>query len=184
MSEITELLGKATSGTKHSLDEVFSRLHAELKILARSRISSAPNSTLTATALVHEVYLKLIGARKLDLVSQQHFFACAGAAMRQILVDSARASSAEKRGGDQIFVTLTGAGSDIAATETNTQILALDGALDELKLVDENLLELVHLRFFAGLSMEEIAELTARSVRSLHRDWSCARAFLNSRISA
>ncbi len=181
MSEITELLGKAATGTKHSLDEVFGRLHAELKILARSRISSAPNSTLTATALVHELYLKLVGAAKLDLLSRQHFFACAAAAMRQILIDAARASASAKRGGDAAFVTLDRV--DVASSETNTELLALDAAMDELEQIDPGLLELVNLRYFAGMSMHEIAQLTGRSERSLHRDWSCARAFLDARLA-
>ena len=180
MSEITELLGKTVSGTKPSLDEVFSRLHAELKILARSRIGAMPNQTLTATALVHELYLKLIGAEKLDLRSRQHFFACSAAAMRQILVDAARASSSAKRGGEVAFVTLDGV--DIGGSETNIELLALDAAIEELQQVEPDLLELVHLRYFAGMSMQEIAQLSGRSERSLHRDWSCARAFLNARI--
>ena len=180
VSEITELLGQATSGTRNSLDEVFSRLHAELKVLARSRLGGIPNQTLTATALVHELYLKLIGAQNLDLVSRRHFFACAASAMRQILVDAARASSAAKRGGEVAFVTLEGA--DVGDAETHTELLALDVAMKELQQVDPGLLELIHLRYFAGMSMQEIAQLSGRSERSLHRDWSCARAFLNARI--
>lgn len=181
MKEITQLLQEAANESKGSLDEVFRQLHAELKILARSRIRGIPNQTLTATALVHELYLKLIGAQKLDLESRQHFFACAGVAMRQILVDAARSSSAQKRGGDLIFVTLV----DPGGSDSNdaTEILALDQAMEELKEVEPELAELVQLRFFAGLSLQEIAELKGRSARSLQRDWSCARAFLNARMA-
>lgn len=182
MSEITEMLSRAADGDQASLGAVFERLHSELRVLARSRLLGASNQTLSATALVHELYLKLMGAQQLDLGSRQHFFACAGAAMRQILVDAARASSAEKRGGDLHFVTLNEA-LDNVATETHTEMLALDAAMEELGRIDPDLLELVHLRFFAGLSMEAIAKLGGRSVRSLHRDWSCARDFLNARLS-
>lgn len=181
MSEITELLNQANDGTRASLDEVFSRLHAELRVLARNRVQRGPEQTLTATALVHEVYLKLIGAQHLDLVNRQHFFACAAAAMRQILVDSARASSAGKRGGDLQFVTLTGA--NLGEVNTDADMLALDQVLRELERVEPDLMELVQLRFFAGLSMDDIAQLTGRSARSLHRDWSCARAFLGARLA-
>ncbi|HET9031875.1 MAG TPA: ECF-type sigma factor [Dokdonella sp.] len=183
MSEITELLSTSAAGAKGSLDEVFNRLHGELKILARSRIGAAPDQTLTATSLVHEVYLKLIGAQHLDLVSKQHFFACAASAMRQILVDSARAASARKRGGDLQFVTLTGANLDEDGVDTNADMLALDQVLQELERVEPGLMELVQLRFFAGLSMDDIAQLTDRSERSLHRDWSCAKAFLGARLA-
>lgn len=182
MTEITELLNQMDDGSKDVLDRVFALLHAELRVLARSRIRSGPEQTLTATALVHEVYLKLVGARRLELVSRHHFFASAGAAMRQILVDSARASSAEKRGGDFEFITLTG--TNIGDADTDAEILQLDQVLEELRRVEPALMELVQLRFFAGLSMDDIAELTGRSVRSLHRDWSCARAFLNARLAA
>lgn len=182
MSEITELLGEAALGSKSSLNAVFSRLHAELKVLARNRVHAMPNQTLTATALVNELYLKLMGAQKLDLSSRQHFFACAGAAMRQILVDAARASSAEKRGGEFEFVTLDQS-IDAVEVGSRTELLALDAALDDLGQVDATLLELVHLRYFAGLSMDALAELTGRSVRSLHRDWACARDFLNARLA-
>jgi RNA polymerase sigma factor (TIGR02999 family) len=145
-------------------------------------VRAKPRHTLTATALVNELYHPLRGAQKLDLTSRHHFFAGAGAAMRQILVDAARASSAEKRGGEFEFVTLEHAADAIEAG-SRTQILALDAAMEDLKQIDPGLLELVHMRFFAGLSMEALAEMTGRSVRSLHRDWACARDFLNARLS-
>lgn len=180
MEEITQLLSQESQSDGENLNKVFSQLHAELKILARSRINGGPNQTMTATALVHELYLKFVGAQKLDVQSRHHFFACAGAAMRQILVDAARARSTAKRGGDLIFVTLV----DPARDDTDSEVLWLNEALEELGQIDPELMELVHLRFFAGLTLQEIADLKDRSVRSLQRDWSCAQAFLNARISA
>lgn len=179
MAEITELLGQANHADSDSLNQVFSQLHAELKILARSRIHGGPNQTMTATALVHELYLKFVGAQKLDLQSRHHFFACAGAAMRQILVDAARARSTAKRGGDLIFVTLVDPGEG----DTDSEVLVLNDVLEELEQIEPELMELVHLRFFAGLTMNDIAELKGKSVRSMQRDWICAQAFLSARMN-
>lgn len=179
MTEITTLLGQLSDDKRQALDQLFTVLHGELKILARSRLRGHA-ITLTATSLVQDLYLKLVGAQSLTLHSRQHFFACCGAAMRQILVDSARASAAQKRGGDQIMVTL----SELPGTSTHTDMLSLNEAMDELGQVQPELVELVHLRFFAGLSMDEIAVLTERSERSLHRDWWTARAFLGARLQS
>lgn len=180
MSEITQLLQQTGDDDGSALGEVFELLHADLKRLAYNRIGFNPDQSLTATALVHELYLKLNGAEQLCLQNRKHFFACAAQAMRQILVDAARASSAEKRGGDLHFVTL----DDAAMQDAGTDLLALNEALDDLGGVDPRLAELVQLRFFAGLSMEDVAQVTGRSVRSLQRDWATARAFLNARMSA
>ena len=178
MSEVTRLLEQAAADQEGALDEVFRRLHGELKILARSRLGRDRRNTLTPTGLVSELYLKFAGADQLDIKSQHHFFACAATAMRQIMVDAARAAHAGKRGGDAIFVTLTEPG----LADHDTQIVALDDAMNELQQVDRELRELVELRFFAGLSMDQIAELKTRSVRSISRDWSRARAFLHAQL--
>lgn len=180
MTDITLLLQQSTDENNGSLDQVFQLLHADLKALAHNRIASNPSQSMTATALVHELYLKLIGNNKLSLESRHHFFACAGRAMRFILVDAARAWSAEKRGGDVVFVTL----NDAEFHGDCTELLALNQAMDELKLVNPELMQLVQLRFFAGISLDEIAAMGGRSVRSLQRDWQTARAFLNARMSA
>lgn len=183
MGEVTRLLeiaARESAETSHdALDEVFQRLHAELRALASQRLGRAPQLTLTPTALVNELYLKFAGANTLSLQSQQHFFACAATAMRQIIVDNARASGAEKRGGNALFVTLKEHGVE----NDSTKILALDKAMEDLDALDGNLHKLVELRFFAGLTLDEIARVQQRSPRSLRRDWTRARAFLHAQLS-
>ncbi len=180
MSEITRLLEQAADNSQSALDEVFQRLHCELKILARSRLSPSANLTLTPTGLVNELYLKFSAAEQITLEGQRHFFACAASAMRQIIIDAARAVKAGKRGGEIIFVTLT-APQDL---DPDTQVLELNEAMNQLQQIDGELSELVELRYFAGLSMEQIAALKQRSTRSLNRDWQRARAFLHAQLEA
>lgn len=179
MSEITRLLEQAANQCDGALDEVFRRLHSELKVVARSRLGENSGLTLTPTVLVNELYLKFSDAGQLSLESQKHFFACAASAMRQIIIDSRRAAQAGKRGGDFVFVTL----NDPGILDQDAQLLELDVALDLLQLVDEPLCELVELKYFAGLSMEQIAILKQRSARSLQRDWLRARAFLHAQLA-
>jgi RNA polymerase sigma factor (TIGR02999 family) len=129
--------------------------------------------------LVHETYLKLVGARHLDLRDRRHFFACAGRAMRHILVDHARAALADKRGGGVAPVELP---PEVADRRTPSNWIDLDRALEELEEVFPDLRELVELRFFAGLTREETAELLGCSERTVQRDWQRARAFLYARL--
>lgn len=180
MGEITRLLELAAQDAEGALDEVFQRLHGELKALAASRLRRSHGLTLSPTGLVNELYLKFTGAGQLDLQSRQHFFACAAAAMRQIVVDAARAEGARKRGGDQVFVTLT----DPGEPSDTVEILALDRAMQDLETWDKDLSRLVELRFFAGLTLEQIAEVTRRSPRSLKRDWTRARAFPHAQLAS
>lgn len=176
MSEITELLRAAQSGDNASLDAVFERVYAELRALAAARLASQPGeNTLSATALVHESYLKLSEAAQLSLTDRKHFFACAARAMRQILVDRARSRSADKRGGGIEPLTLSHAeGID----GDQPEVLDLDVALDRLDEIDGSLRELVELRVFAGLTLQQVADTSGRSLRSVNRDWQRARALL------
>ena len=178
MGEITQLLEEVAARGDGALDQIFSRLHGELKALARSRLSRTPGQTLTPTGLVNELYVKFAEAERLNLESRKHFFVCAASAMRQIVVDAARARNAEKRGGDVFFVTLT----EPADAEIDTDVLALDEALGDLEQIDPQLRELVELRLFAGLTIEEVSELKSRSQRSVYREWARARAFLHARM--
>jgi RNA polymerase sigma factor (TIGR02999 family) len=182
MGEITELLVEARPGDPAKLEAVFAALYPELKRLASWRASAhAGASTLTTTVLVHETYLKLVGAKHLELKDRRHFFACAGRAMRHILVDHARAALAEKRGGGAIQIELP---TELADRRPTTDWIDLDRALYELDLVQPALRELVELRYFAGLSREETAELLACSERTVQRDWQRARAFLHARLES
>lgn len=180
MSEITRLL-QQSDGSGPNLDAVFNLLHAELKQVARNRLIAHRDATLTPTSLVNEIYIRFTAAERLDLQSRHHFFACAARAMRQVILDYARSAQSQKRGGGIIMTTLSEVDSD--STHSNTQIFALEQALEELSQMDQELVKLVELKFFAGMSMQDIAECTQRSSRSLHRDWQRAKAFLQARIS-
>jgi RNA polymerase sigma factor (TIGR02999 family) len=180
MGEITELLADARQGDTEKLEAVFAALYPELKRLASWRGSAnRGESTLTTTVLVHETYLKLVGARHLDLKDRKHFFACAGRAMRHILVDHARAAMADKRGGGVSPVELP---VDVADRASAPDWIDLDRALDELDEVQPALRELVELRYFAGLTRQETAELLGCAERTVQRDWQRARAFLHARL--
>lgn len=181
MGEVTQLLAAARAGDPAMLEAVFAALYPELKRLASLRArGEGHDSALTTTALVHETYLKLVGARHLDLQDRRHFFACAGRAMRHILVDHARAAMADKRGGGLAAVELPG---EVADRGAMPDWIDLDRALDELTEVLPELRELVELRFFAGLTREETAELLGCSERTIQRDWQRARAFLHARLA-
>lgn len=180
MPEITELLEQCTGRDGPDLASVFDRLYADLKRIAIARVSQlAPEETLSATGLVHETYLKLVGAQNLSLHGRKHFFACAARAMRQIVIDRSRIAHAGKRGDGLERVTL----DNCDAIADNSDVLGIDQALDQLRQIDADLCELVELRYFAGLSMPEIAELRGISLRTAARDWERARALLRVRIA-
>lgn len=178
VGDITELLEAARSGQTHELDAVFAAVYPALRTLAAARLREAcGESTLSPTALVNEAYLKLIGASALDLADRHHFFACAARAMRHILIDSARARASLKRGGLLVQVTLTGAGESEEAV-AESELLDINAALDRLDQINPDLRELVELRVFAGLTLEELVATLGRSLRSISRDWQRARALL------
>ena len=179
MGEITALL-VAARHQPAKLEAVFAALYGELKRLASWHARAhAHDSTLTTTVLVHETYIKLVGASHLDLRDRRHFFACAGRAMRHILVDHARAALADKRGAGLAPVEMP---AELAGHAAPSDWIDLDRALAELGEVQPALRELVELRYFAGLSREETAALLECSERTVQRDWQRARAFLHARL--
>jgi len=157
---------------------LFELLYDDLKRVARRRLGTEHEGhTLGATALVHETYLKFSGAAAGGWKSRAHFLAIASRAMRQVLVDHARHRTAEKRGGDQVQVTL---GTSIG-TEPGScllDVLALSEALDRLAQYDERLVRVVECRFFGDLSIEETAVALGSSARTVERDWTRARLYL------
>lgn len=177
--EITELLVDLRSGDRAALDRLFDLVYQDLHLRAHRQLGGrSPGGTLDTTALVHETYLKLSDASQLELEDRRHFFAVAARAMRQIAVDHARRSLAQKRGGGAAMVTLDPSRLAADHEDVPTDIVALDRALGELTALDERLARTVELRFFAGLSVEETAELLGVSERTVKRDWRKARAFL------
>jgi RNA polymerase sigma factor (TIGR02999 family) len=180
-TQITSLLNSISGGDSDALSALFAVLYSELRVLARRQLAGHRRGTLSTTVVVHEAYLKLLSGQDVDLDNRMHFFSLAARAMRQILIDYARMRPAEKRGGDQIRVTL---GENDAVTEARAEeLLDLDQALERLAECDERLGKVVNLRFFAGLSVEETAELMAMSPRTVKREWRKARAFLHCEIN-
>ena len=175
--EITRLLASISGGDRDALGLLFPIVYRELRALAHRQLASArPGETLQTTALVHEVYLKLVGAARAEWQDRRHFFAVASRAMRQIIVDYARARSAEKRGGEQRPLTLEE--QYVAVSERARELVLLDQALTALESRNERLARIVELRFFTGLSVEETASVMDLSERTVKRDWRKARAFL------
>ncbi len=172
---VTAVLNDAGS-SREAVDRVFGLVYAELKRIASRVLGPDPSMTLNPTALVHEVYAKLIGAAELKLGGRQHFYSLCARTMRQIVVDHARSRLTDKRGGGQQMVELTESGAiDLALPET---LVALDMALDRLTTRDPRLVELLQYRVFAGLELAEIAPLQGVTVRQLQRDWKRARIWI------
>jgi RNA polymerase sigma factor (TIGR02999 family) len=180
--EVTELLRAWRQGDIAALDQLVPLVHAELRRVARSHIRrEGAGHTLQATALVHEVYLRLVGLDRLTLNDRTHFFAVAARLMRQILVDHARRKRANKRGG---AVTMIGLEEVSPVSQTSiVDVIALDQALDALSARDARQCRVVELRFFAGLSIDETAEAIGVSAATVEREWTMARAWLQRRLS-
>lgn len=181
-SDFTALLSAWSSGDETALDQLMSLVYDELHALAsRSLRGEQGPVTLQTTALVHEAYLRLAGAR-VDWAGRQHFFAIAARTMRRVLVDHARARNRQKRGGGAIGVTL---GDHAAAAGTDPiDIIAIDSALRELEALDERKARVVELHYFAGLGYEEAAELLGISPITVHRDLRFARSWMAERLKS
>lgn len=164
-------------GQIDALDELMPAVYEELKRMAHRHLrGDGVAATLSTTELVHEAYLKLAQGAGTDWESRAHFFGAASRAMRQVLVDFARRRNAAKRGGIHELVSL---GSHDAAIELELdEILSVDAALEQLERVDPRLRSVVELRFFAGLSLEDIARLLDLSTRTVERDWLKARLII------
>jgi RNA polymerase sigma factor (TIGR02999 family) len=178
--DVTRLLEAVRAGDPGALDHLFARVYRELHTLAGHQLAGrASGETLSSTVLVHEAYLKLVGAAAMDYRDRRHFFALAARAMRQIAVDWARRAGAQKRGGAMIRVALDPARIENgAAAQDAAELIGLDAALTRLEGLSGRLARIVELRFFAGLSVEETGEVLELSPRTVKRDWRKARAFL------
>jgi RNA polymerase sigma factor (TIGR02999 family) len=182
-SEVTTLLRDWRLGDPTALDRLIPLVYDELRRVARAhRRSEREDHSLQTTALVHEVYLKLVGLDRMTLRDRAHFLALAGRLMRQILVDDARNKRAAKRGGGATMVDLADVSPAVAPPVVD--ILALDEALDELTRHDPRLCRVVELKFFAGLSIDETAEALDVSTATVERDWALAKAWLYQWLSA
>ena len=180
--QITVLLQRAAGGDRAALDAVYVSLYPDLKRLARARLrQQGRGDSVSTTLLVHESFVRLVGARDLRLEDRRHFFAYAAKTMRNIIIDSARERLAERRGGGAEHVTLGDADSDamqVADTGASDELMSVNEALRELETVDAELAELVEMRYFGGYSEVEIAELQGVNERTVRRRWDKARAWL------
>lgn len=182
MSDITRIL-QLPPGDPTAAEQLLPLVYDELRKLAAAKLEQEkPGQTLQATALVHEAYLRLVGSETpVSWDSRGHFFAAAAEAMRRILVDGARRRKRQKRGGDLARVEIDEA--EIAAPEIHEDLLALDEALAKLAEVDRSAAELVQLRYFAGLPINDAAQMLGISPRTADRLWSYARAWLHREIA-
>jgi RNA polymerase sigma factor (TIGR02999 family) len=182
-SKITQMLREWSGGKQEALDNLLPLVYTELhRQAARFLRKERPGHTLQTTALINEAYLKLIDRRDVEWESRTHFFAVAAQAMRRILVDYAKAKHREKRGGDNIKLSLDEA-MLVAAKEKGVDLIALDEALNKLNLLDEQQSRVVELKYFSGLSLEETAEALHVSRATVARDWEAARAWLHRELS-
>jgi RNA polymerase sigma factor (TIGR02999 family) len=171
------LMHASAEGDQQASQDLLPLVYEQLRaIAARSMQFERPDHTLQPTALVHEAFLKLVGPRSSPWAGEAHFFAAAADAMRQILRDHAKAKGRQKRGGKRIREAVNLA--DVAAIENSEEILALDEALCRLEQQEPEVGRVVRLRFFAGLSIDQIAELLQIAPRTVDRRWQFARAWL------
>jgi RNA polymerase sigma factor (TIGR02999 family) len=174
---LTALLVAWNKGDAAANSRLMSLVYEDLRHVARRRLrAERADHSLAPTALVHETYLRLIDLRRVAWQNRAQFFAIAARMMRQILVDHARARMADKRGGHAFKVPL--ADNAAATGPREVELLDLDAALDKLQMLDSRLGELVTVRFFGGLSVEEAADVLGVSPATVKRDWSRARAWL------
>ena len=184
MSHITRILRAVDENDPHAADQLLPAVYDELRRMARQKMKTeAVGHTLDATGLVHEAYLRLVGAdRGQEWQNRRHFFAAAAESMRRILIESARRRSRLKRGGDQNRVELDDV--HITVSMPVDQLLAVDEALQRLAVEDSEAAEIVKLKFFAGFSIEDAADSLGISRAAAYRHWNWARAWLQCELAA
>lgn len=184
MSEVSLILAAVARGDAHAAEELLPLVYDELRKLAAARMAAeAPGHTLQPTALVHEAYVRLVDNDEIrHWNSRGHFFAAASEAMRRILVDQARRKQADKRGGKGRRVPLDAA--DIGLTSSPDELLDIDEALTHLAAEEPQAAQLIQLRYFAGLSIEDAAEVVGISRSTAYEHWSYARARLRTLLGA
>jgi len=182
MTDVTQILFQIEHGDSAAAEQLLPLVYGELRKLAAARLAQEkPGQTLQATALVHEAYLRLVDAEKVQRWdSRGHFFAAAAEAMRRILVENARRKGRHKHGGDLVRVDLEGA--DLADAASDDRLLEINEALDSLAAHDQQAAQLVKLRYFAGVSLTEAAEILGISRTKAYDEWAYARAWLRCEV--
>jgi RNA polymerase sigma factor (TIGR02999 family) len=183
MSDVTQILTAAASGDPNAAAQLLPLFYDELRKLALARMAAEkPGQTLQATALIHEAYLRLVGSERDQAWNgRTHFFGAAAEAMRRILVDSARRKNRIRHGGDRKRLTFDDL--DVPAETTDEDVLALSEALDHLSVINPRAAELIKLRYYAGLTGREAAEVLSISPRKADQIWAYARAWLYDRLN-
>lgn len=183
MSDVTQMLLRIESGDRLATSELMPVVYEELRRMAAAQmVAERPGHTLETTALVHEAYLRLVDSTNCDSWdSRAHFFSAAAEAMRRILIDMARSKQSQKRGGDWQRIDLEHA--QIATPDSGVDLLALNDALEELAEEQPDKAELVKLRYFAGLTIEEVAGAMGLSTATAVRRWRHARAWLADKLA-
>lgn len=182
-NQVTQLLTRWSQGDDAAREKLFPLVYDELRRLARRCLAQErPDHTLQSTALVHEAYLRLVGHSPVHPNDRAHFFAVAAQLMRRVLVDHARMRAATKRGGQSLTVTLSEAVASPEQREIN--LTALDEALHKLSRFDPQQAQIVEMRFFGGLSIEETSRALEISPATVKRDWAVARAWLYREMKA
>ncbi|HEX8799184.1 MAG TPA: sigma-70 family RNA polymerase sigma factor [Terriglobales bacterium] len=175
--DVTLMLQQLSAGNREILDKLIPVLYDELRRLAAYYLrQERGNHTLQATALVHEAYLRLVDQREAQWQNRNHFFGVAAQVMRRILLDYARKHEAVKRGGSVLRISLDDA--VVLCEENAAEYIVLDGLLSRLATLDPQQANVVELRFFGGLSVEDVAQLLSISPATVKRDWSMAKAWL------
>jgi RNA polymerase sigma factor (TIGR02999 family) len=181
--DVTRLLIEWTGGSQHAMEELLPLVYDELRRLAGSYLRrERSDHTLQSTALVHEAYLRMVDQRNATWQGRAHFFGIAAQMMRRILVDHARGRDAAKRGSGACKITLDE--GLLAPAERDINLVALDQALEMLAKLDPKQARIVELRFFAGLSIEDAAEILKISPASVKREWAMAKAFLTRQMKS
>ncbi len=182
MSDVTRILFAIEQGDARAVDKLLPVVYDELRLLAAQKMSQErPGQTLQATALVHEAYIRLVGSENQQWSGRTHFFAAAAESMRRILIENARRKQRQKHGGGHQRVDLDDA--EISIEEPSTNLIALDEALTKLAEEEKTVAELVKLRYFAGLTLSQAAEIIGVSRRTADRYWAYARAWLYQEIN-
>ena len=182
LQDVTQLLRAWSGGDQAALEQLAEQVYGELRIVARRYMrNERQGNTLQTTALVNEVYLRLVDVTNVEWQQRAQFFAMAGQMMRRILVDAARARGSHKRGGGAHKVNIDE--TAVLSPEPDRSVVALDEALAAFALVAPRQARVVELRYFCGLSEEEIGEVLKVSPRTVRRDWEFARAWLMSELS-
>ena len=180
--EMTQILNAARRGETTAEEELYVLVYDELRQLARGQVARERGKTIQATDLVHEVFLKLLGGQDQAWENRAHFFGAAARAMRQVLVDRARMRGSLKRGGDHQRIEF---GEDALAIDESddSRVLALNRALERLEEIDARKAQIVMLRFFSGLTIEQTAQALGLSLTTVKDEWQFARAWLGSEMT-